>query len=142
MSLNAEGHTDCLNFLVIMEHIGISAGFRTCICPVCGIPVHQDQISHHVELHFGGTTTQDQCPQMDFTNYSSNSLHGEICQMVLFTIFRCYLPIRLYHILGSKRLELLHLRKRVATISRYLPYKQQFKIVTYIKIEYTQKVLL
>jgi len=59
-----------------MEHIGISAGFRTCICPVCGIPVHQDQISHHVELHFGGTTTQDQCPQMDFTNYSSNSLHG------------------------------------------------------------------
>ena len=35
----------------------MATGFRTCICPVCGISVHQDQISHHVEQHFAPSPT-------------------------------------------------------------------------------------
>lgn len=61
-----------------MDHIGLSAGFRTCICPICGISVHQDQISRHVELHFETKTASGKPTQLhiDLNDHSAGNFRA------------------------------------------------------------------
>lgn len=56
-----------------------AAAFRTCICPICGISVHQDQISRHVELHFASpaaSSDQQHHQHLGFNNIQSGGHRG------------------------------------------------------------------
>ena len=100
-----------------MDHIGLSAGFRTCICPICGISVHQDQISRHVELHFETKTASGKPTQLhiDLNDHSAGNFRGKIDTITLadnfLSVCRIFLTNSCYGInfLEFLGLEMLHL---------------------------------